>query len=303
MWWLFFAFAFGATTGSFLNVCIYRVPRGESIASPPSHCTFCNQYIRWYDNLPLLSYLLLRGKCRRCGAVFSPRYFLIELLTAGLFAALCWKFFVFQKGWGFHDAYWRHVGMFVVHVLLVCALIVASFIDLDLQIIPDEISLPGVVLALVASLLLPGLHDVALDLTQIREPVLHFVCRPLAHFGAPPMLAGLVAGLLGAIAGGGVIAVTGAVGKLVFKKQAMGGGDVKLMAMIGAVMGWQLSIFTFVLACFVGVVGGMLSVLLTRSSRIPFGPYLSGAAVALIFFSTHLTALVRQYFRWVQELL
>lgn len=297
MWWLLIAFAFGAATGSFLNVCICRIPRGESIVAPPSHCTFCNQFIRWYDNLPLLSYVLLRGKCRSCGSLFSPRYFLIELITACLFTALYREFFMAQEGWQKSLPMWQHAGVLLTYLVLTCALVVASFIDLDLQIIPDRITLPGIALGLGASLALPNLHLPA----GPRDPILHFLCQPLMAIQAPPRAESVVACILGALVGGGIVAIAGAMGKVVFRKQAMGGGDVRLMAAIGAVMGWQVAVLVFVAACFIGMVGGLLSLLVSRRSRIPFGPYLSAATVASILFQAKVRGLIETYVRWIQE--
>src|SRR5262245_46049157 len=138
-----FTFLFGAAIGSFLNVCIYRLPVHESIVFPASHCRSCSTLLPWYDNLPLLSYLFQRGRCRSCGAHFSPRYFFVELLTALLAIALMCRF-----GLSFTT---------LVYFVLTAALVTITFIDLDYQIIPDVISLPGVVLGLLFSLISPTL--------------------------------------------------------------------------------------------------------------------------------------------------
>ena len=232
-----FVFCLGAIIGSFLNVCIYRMPRRESIIRPRSHCPQCKAAIAWYDNIPFLSYLFLKGRCRHCKSGISPRYFVVESLSAGMFLF-----------------FWQHFGLssfFFIYSALGASLIVVSFIDIAIQEIPDEISLPGIVIGLILSLGFPQLH---LSLSP----------------GA-----GLWNSALGLLAGGGAIYITGLLGNAVFKKESMGGGDVKLMAMIGAFIGWKLALLTFFLAPFFGAAVGIVIKIREGKSLIPYGPFLS----------------------------
>jgi leader peptidase (prepilin peptidase)/N-methyltransferase len=228
----------GLLFGSFFNVCIYRIPRNESIVFPGSHCPHCDRDIKPWDNIPVLSYLILRGKCRFCKAGISWRYPLVESLTAALFLYTVHRFSI---SW---DT--------LVYSIFVSALIVISFIDIDYRIIPDVISLPGIILGFLAAVFLLPLqwHD----------------------------------SLLGILIGGGVILAVGYLGELVFKKEAMGGGDVKLLAMIGAFVGWKLALLTIFFGSLAGAVIGLVMKLFTGDEYIPFGPFLAlGALAALCF--------------------
>ena len=173
-----FAFVFGALVGSFLNVCICRLPKEESVVFPPSHCTRCDYRIRWYDNIPMLSYALLRGRCRRCGETISLQYPLVEFINGGLTLALFLKF-----GPSF---------AFVVLFLLCSALVVVTFIDLEHQIIPDVITLPGIVIGFIASFFIPGF--------------------------------GWLNSLIGIVAGGGSLLLVAYGYQAITKKDGMGGG-------------------------------------------------------------------------------
>src|SRR5215470_5136518 len=194
-------FVFGAAIGSFLNVCIVRIPKGQSITTPPSHCPNCQAPIRGYDNIPLLSYLCLRGRCRACSARISPRYFFVELLTGALTVVLFLRFGVMPA--------------FLLYLVFVAALIVVSFIDLELQIIPDVISLPGIAVGLVASFL--------------NTP------WPREHLALPPAP---LDSALGILAGGGFLFLVAWLYERFTGVEGMGGGDIKLLAMIGAFLGW-----------------------------------------------------------------
>ena len=141
-----YVFVFGTLVGSFLNVCVYRLARGGSVVSPPSHCPICDQTIRWYDNIPILSYLLLGGRCRACYAVISPRYVLIEALTGALFC------YFFYRLWPYYSA------ALYVYLAVTTALIVCTFIDFEHLIIPDEITIPGIILGPILSLIFPSIH-------------------------------------------------------------------------------------------------------------------------------------------------
>lgn len=236
---LFLSFVAGATVGSFLNVCIWRLPAGQSVVYPPSHCPACGARIRLWDNIPLLSYLLLRGRCRSCQARIALRYPAVEALTGIMGMLLVCRF--------------PPSPLLAVYALFVAALIVISFIDLAHQIIPDVISLPGIVVGLLLSALGygPSLVDSAIGI----------------------LLGG---GLLYAVAAG-YHALTG--------REGMGGGDIKLLAMIGAFLGWRAVLVTLVLGSFTGAVVGITAILARRADArlpIPFGPFLAlGAACAL----------------------
>lgn len=248
-----FVFLMGAIVGSFLNVCIYRIPKKESIVFPSSHCTSCNKNILWYDNIPILSYLLLRGTCRACKAKIAFRYVIVELLTALLLTGLYW-----------------HLGLqakFFIYSILTCGLIVVTFVDFEIYEIPDEISLGGLVFGLVVSGLFPSL------------------------FGVATWKASLVQSLLGVLAGGGSIYLMGLLGEIAFKKEAMGGGDVKLMAMIGSIIGWKMVLLTFFIAPLFGSIVGLILKLKDGRQIIPYGPYLSLATLVTIFFGDKLIAL------------
>lgn len=232
-----FVFIMGMVFGSFLNVCIYRLPLEQSIVWPGSHCPACKKPIRWYDNVPVLSFILLRGKCRDCRAKISPRYAVIELAT-GIAFLWIWSRF----GWTLEG---------LVALFLFSALLVVSAVDFEHQIIPDEISLGGLVLGLLASAFLPFLH------------------------GEPVWWRGLVASSAGALAGGVLIYGTGVLGTLIFRKEAMGGGDVKLMAMLGAFLGWQKIVLVFLLAPVLALPLALFFKFAKRMEVIPYGPFLS----------------------------
>lgn len=239
-----FLFCLGAAVGSFLNVCIYRLPRKKSIVRPGSYCPHCKQPIAWYDNIPFLSYLLLRRQCRRCGAKISFRYFVVELLTAAAFLLLFDYF-------GLSLLFW-------IYAAVCSSLILVSFIDIDIREIPDEISLGGTLIGLILSAAFPSLQETA-----------------SSHLA-------LWRSFLGILAGAGAIYITGLIGNAIFKKESMGGGDVKLMAMIGAFLGWKLALLTFFIAPFFGAAVGIALKIKRGESLIPYGPFLSLAALISI---------------------
>jgi leader peptidase (prepilin peptidase)/N-methyltransferase len=240
-----FAFIFGLCIGSFLNVCIYRLPASQSITRPRSHCPNCNELIRFYDNIPVLSYLVLRGRCRFCKERISFRYPVVEILT-GLFALVTFlKYGITLEA--------------LIYYVFVSALIVITFIDIDHQIIPDIITLPGIPLFFLASFALPGI-------TYIDS-------------------------IIGVFAGGGSLFLVAWIYHLVTKKEGMGGGDIKLLAMIGALIGWQGVLFTIFVASAVGTISGILVMLKARKSMklaIPFGPFLAIGGIAYIFIGPQL---------------
>lgn len=257
-------FLFGLLIGSFLNVCIYRLPRpGMSIVSPPSHCPSCNAPIRWYQNIPVFSYLFLLGRCGKCRAPISLRYPIVELLTGALFAFAAWQHLRDYSA-GLHPDF-ETVVHFMAVVYLIANLIVMTFIDLEFRIIPDEISISGIIIAPIVSALFPFIH------------------QPLP-IQMPEFLNGLLGSLAGMIAGGGVVYLVGVIGKIIFKKEAMGFGDVKLMAFLGGFLGWYAIIFAFIVGCIIGALVGIVSYFITKDHYIAFGPYLALGALMMMFF-------------------
>lgn len=256
---------FGACAGSFLNVCIYRIPRDESVVHPRSHCPHCNTLIPWHLNLPVLSWILLRGRCRFCRGSISPRYILVELLTAVLFLAILFQQAEYPRLLAMQTIEdWRLVP---VYILFVGGLILGTFVDFEHMIIPDSVTLGGIVAGLVLSPLVPSMHG---------ETVWH---------------QGLLRSVIGAGAGFGLLLLIAFVGEKVFKKEAMGFGDVKLMGAVGAFLGWKAVIFTMVGASLVGSLVGISLILAGKShmqSRLPFGPYLALAATVWIFWGASL---------------
>ncbi len=250
--------------GSFLNVCIYRLPREESILSPRSHCPHCRKSLAWYDNVPLVSYLILKGKCRYCGGRIRARYFIVEFLTALLFLLLLGKF-----GLSFE---------LPIYLIFTCGLIIATFTDFEHWIIPDVVTYPGIILGLILSTVYPDLQRTALHWSK--------VCTGSWE--------GLLASLLGAISGGAFLYLVGTIGEKVAKKEAMGGGDVKLIAVVGAFLGWQLVALTIFLSALSGSLVGIVQKLKKGESYIPYGPYLAlGAIISLLWGER----LIKWYFR------
>ena len=236
-----FAFIFGMVVGSFLNVCICRLPKNESIVSPPSHCPGCSCQIRWYDNIPVVSYLFLRGKCRGCGTHISLQYPSVELLNGILTLCLFLRF--------------GPTLAFAVLFLLCSALVVITFIDIEHQIIPDEISLPGIAIGFICSFFLKG-HS-------------------------------WLNSLLGILLGGGSLLLVAYTYQRVTGKDGMGGGDIKLLAMMGAFLGWKAVPFIVFASSLVGSVIGISIMLCQKKDgklAIPFGPYLAFGAVLYIFY-------------------
>jgi leader peptidase (prepilin peptidase) / N-methyltransferase len=247
-------FIFGSIIGSFLNVCVYRLPKGKSIVTPASHCPKCAKIIQWYDNIPLISYIILRGHCRSCKAAISFRYFIIELLTALVLTALFTVFGLSAK--------------FFAYSIMSCGLIVATFVDFETSEIPDEVSMGGLIVGLILAAAMPSV------------------------FGAASRGHALLASVLGAAAGGAIIYITGFLGELIFKKEAMGGGDVKLMAMIGSFLGWKLALFVFFVAPLFGSIVGIILKIKSGRETIPYGPYLSLAALVAVFFGERIIRLL-----------
>jgi leader peptidase (prepilin peptidase)/N-methyltransferase len=236
-----FALVFGMVAGSFLNVCICRMPKDESVVSPPSHCPRCSYQIKWYDNIPLFSYLLLRGKCRGCGTHISLQYPLVELINGILTLLLFLRFGLTLD--------------FAALFLFCSALVVITFIDIEHQIIPDEISLPGIVIGFALSFFLNG------------------------H--------GWLDSLIGILLGGGTLYLVAFGYHRLTGKEGMGGGDIKLLAMMGAFLGWKAVPFIIFTSSLTGSFVGVSIMLLKKKDSklaIPFGPYLAFGALLYIFY-------------------
>jgi leader peptidase (prepilin peptidase)/N-methyltransferase len=248
----------GACVGSFLNVCIYRLPRRESLAWPASHCTACQRPLAWYENVPIVAWLLLRGRCRTCRAPITARYPLVEAITAALFVA---AWYVYGP-----------TPLLAVRLLFVCALIVLFAIDLEHQILPNVITLPGIVIGFVAALFLPP---------------------------------GWTSSLIG-LAAGGLFPFAVAEAYLRIRgREGMGMGDFKMLAMVGAFLGWPLVWITLLVACVLGIVIGGGALLVSRRSmgtRVPFGTFIAAAAGLCVYQGGAMTALfdraINAYLTW-----
>ncbi|MFP3938597.1 MAG: prepilin peptidase [Phycisphaerae bacterium] len=364
--WIIFLFAFGACVGSFLNVIIHRLPRGQSIVFPGSHCPQCGRPIRWYDNIPMVSYLALRGRCRACKTPISPRYLLIELATASVVAGLyvCYYVLDIRAGAGEFLESW---GMYVPHAALLCGLLACSAVDVQYWLVPLEVcwvvagfgvvfstamphtwmptvSPPAAAAAVAAAaglgiaMLLqhfgvlrqsfidaadppcgqeetPKAAAVSADGgVNPRKEVLRellflapaivlataawLVVQHIPAVGDPwekavsaesggwfaPHAAGFTASLAGLLVGGAWIWGTRILGTLGFGKEAMGLGDVHIMAAVGAVTGWIVPSLTFFVAPFFGLLWALYLLARRRQRELPYGPWLAAATVAVMLF-------------------
>jgi leader peptidase (prepilin peptidase)/N-methyltransferase len=237
---LIFAFIFGMAIGSFLNVLIYRLPRRISIVAPHSFCPSCKKPIRWYENIPVISYIILGGRCARCSKKISLRYPVVEALTGLLFLYAASRYGLSYE--------------FFFIVFFFSAMIVVAFIDFSFQVIPDIISMPGIVLGMVYQIIKGD----------------------------------FLVGLVGMIFGGGLILLIRVIGGKVYKKEVMGLGDVYLTAMIGAFVGFPYIIPAIFVAALVGAILGVIFIISTHQSRespIPFGPFLGIGGVSVIILS------------------
>ncbi len=237
----------GLSVGSFLNVCIHRLPLGESIIKPSSRCPHCGHAIRPVDNIPVLSYILLRGRCRNCGSKISMRYPLVESLNALLYIIALMRF-----GFGLH---------LIPYLILISALIVITFIDLDHMIIPDIVTLP----LSIAGVLMSGF--------LLIDPF-----SRINQLGIKQSLIGLFSGLI-------FFYLISEAGRYIFKKEAMGGGDIKMMAMVGSFTGWKGVVMTTFIGSLVGSITGIILITIKKrtDTTIPFGPYLALGALITIF--------------------
>jgi leader peptidase (prepilin peptidase)/N-methyltransferase len=245
----------GLALGSFANVCIYRIPKKKSILFPSSFCPKCGKGIRFYDNIPILSYLILRGRCRDCGTRIPLQYPLVEFLTAALVTL---AYLRFGLSWDF-----------AARGILIIVMILTFFIDLKHRIIPDTLTLPGVALGFLMSFLV----------------------------SSPSVLNSL----LGIAVGGGMFYLAAVLGELLFKKESMGGGDIKLAMMLGAFLGWQNILLILLISSFLGSLIGGLALLFSKDVKqtrtIPFGPFLAlGAVIAMFLGDSIISAYLRTFF-------
>jgi leader peptidase (prepilin peptidase) / N-methyltransferase len=261
---------FGALVGSFLNVCIFRLPKEESIIWPGSHCPRCKKPINFYDNIPLISYLLLRGKCRYCKKPISFQYPLIEGITA-----LSSLFLIMRFGPSLS---------YLIYFAFVAALIVITVIDLYHQIIPDVISLPGIGVGLFASWFLPN--------PSFLDSLLRFLVLQASRIGVNLIThISFVDGLLGFLLGGTSLFLVMQLYFYLRKSEGMGGGDIKLLAMIGAFLGWKAVVLTILLSSLIGSIVG-ITIMIWKGENlkyaIPFGPFLSLGAVIALFYQNEI---------------
>ena len=265
-----FAFLFGACVGSFLNVLIIRLPNDESIWRRNSHCTSCDAPIEFYDNIPILSYLILHGKCRKCGAKFSAQYFWVELITASVFAVTfyfrCGEFVSqFMHG---HYPSWEIIRLTIIpwlcDVSLISVLIAITWIDAVHMIIPLELSISGFVLGLVFTVIL---------CPEIR--------------GTDSIGNAIIQATKAVVLGGGLLLLVRWAGTLAFKREAMGMGDVHLIIMLAMFLNWPLILLTIFLSSFAGSIGGTIAKLIQRQTNwrfeIPYGPYIAAGAIFAYF--------------------
>ena len=249
----FAAFAYGACLGSFINVCIWRMPRGESVVRAPSHCTKCGARIRWYDNLPVLSFLVLRGRCRVCREPYSPRYFIVEVLTGLLFVAVLFKAGLTR----------REPGIIYFDCVLVLLAVGAAWIDAQWRIIPDKLTFAAMILALAGALAMPRV------------------------WGTPVWYkAGLMCLASGLLPGAGLW-IFAALGRLLSGGEVLGRGDIKFTVAIGMLIGLPGAVFVLTAGSLAGAVYGAARCLVRRESMarasIAVGPFLAAAATAWIF--------------------
>lgn len=263
-----FAFAMGACIASFMNVCIWRIPRNESVVSPPSHCPNCNAPIRWYQNIPILSWCCLRGKCANCHKPISVRYTIVELLGGILFlmAYFQWGIPFFFRGdvalYGLQPL--RSLWAVPVFWVVFTGLILGSFVDLAEQWIPDRVTIGGMILGVPLSFLVPELQG-----EQMRLHALYW------------SLGGLFFGF-------GFLWLVGFVFSKIVKKDALGFGDVKLIGAVGAFFGPGAVLFTIIVSSFVGAVVGVVLMLRGKAklggfTAVPYGPFLALGVIAWMF--------------------
>lgn len=247
VYWSACVLLLGLCFGSFLNVCIYRIPKEISVSRPPSGCPLCNARIKWYDNIPVLGWLMLAGKCRSCKAPISIGYPLIELV----FGLMCLVF------WLLYGVGFSRPLVAVVYCVAAFGLLLGTYIDLAEMWLPDRVTIGGMILFPIVSIFVPQLH------------------------GAQTWQGGVTTSLTGLGVGFGLFWGIREIGSALFKKEAMGFGDVKLMGTLGALLGWQAVIFITFFSALVGAVIGVSLIAMKKqelSCQIPYGPYIALAA-------------------------
>jgi len=266
-------FGLGLVIGSFLNVCIYRIPEGLSLLWPASKCVNCSKRVVWHDNIPVLSYLFLKGKCRHCQHKISALYPITEIITGIVFLSL-FHSVLMVKG--------DLICAYIFYLIFCCLLIIGSIVDLKLYIIPNEITYTGLILAPIAGLLCVGSRNLNSAQGYFDNSVNQW-------------MASLQTTMIGVFVAGGMIYLCGVIGKLVFRKDAMGFGDVKLMGVIGGFIGWKLAVATFFLAPFFGLLFGIPRLISKRGKMIPYGPFLSLAAFICLLFQDVTVGIIDNY--------
>ncbi len=245
---IFWVFAFGACIGSFLNVCIWRIPRGESLSKASSHCTVCGNPIRWYDNIPIVSYLVLRGRCRACKTPYSCTYFIVELITGVLTALVAVKAGLAQQ----------YASVIPAWMLLVFFGMACAVTDLRFRIVPDKLTFTGMIFALLAAALLP------------------------AAWGVEVWWRSLLFSLISGIAPALFLAIFAILGKLIAKRDVLGWGDIKFTMMCGMFTGLFGIFFALLAASFTGTVFGLVAKR-KLNAELPFAPFIFGGVLLWIF--------------------
>jgi leader peptidase (prepilin peptidase)/N-methyltransferase len=260
------SFIVGTFLGSFLNVCIYRVPNGISIVHPRSHCISCKTPLRFYNNIPVISFLLLRGRCKNCNATISPRYLIVEILSGIICVLSVWEFGITLQT--------------LFYLIFLFCLVVVTFIDIEHMIIPNVITIPGILIGLVYGVIRTDWGNLTIFLTDSN-----------AH---PYKMASIIVSqpafdsIFGAILGGGLLYIIALIYLILRKREGMGMGDVKLLAMIGAFLGWKSIIYVTLISSVLGTIVGIAIIVYKRGDiryALPFGPFLSLAAALYLFIS------------------
>ncbi len=283
-----FAFALGACVASFLNVCIWRLPREESVVTPPSHCPRCNAPIRWYQNIPIVSWCALRGRCANCREPISPRYVIVETLGGALFllAYLQWAMpFFLGAAPALGMVRLAHLAAVPVFWLVFAGLILGSFIDLDHFYLPDRVTIGGMALGVPLSALVPELQGGG-----------RWVCALVpALRGGAAWLPALVSSLAGLAFGFGFLWLVGFTFSKIVKKDALGFGDVKLIGAIGAFFGPGAALFAILVSSFTGALVGLVLIARGKAklggfTAVPYGPFLALGAVTWMFWGPRICA-------------
>lgn len=269
---LFFAFVCGSVIGSLSNVVIYRLPQHKSIWKPPSHCPKCETRIAWYDNIPIYSWIRLRGKCRHCKAPISPRYIIVEFISGSLYFIVLWVFgYMHLQSAGelpnLSDLQLKIIPILAKAYIFTSLLLILSAIDIDLKILPNRLTFPGMIIGFI------------LAIAVFPEGPMEWRHLPI-HFR-------YIDSLIGFVGGGVALYLIAVLSLFILRKEGMGGGDIKLCAMMGAFLGWKALIVAMFFGFLIGAFFGLLFVILRINqlkSYIPFGPYLAaGAFIAMLF--------------------